>query len=277
MLPPEGTDMIRRIGGLGVGLLLLGSLAGCGGLTRAEAAAALEESSLSAEATSLMGGSVEITTSFTIGGAVEAAAGEIRTFIETQLPCAEVTLSGATLTVEYGANPGSCTYRGQTYGGTHQITVMSNEMDDVVVTHTWTDLHDDAISVSGSAMVTWSFDDQTRRVAHTLTWTRLSDRRQGTGTGDRLQRPLEEGLLTGFTESGERTWTGESGVWTLDIDGVEMRWIDPCPEAGTYTLDTPFRKTVTLAFRRATSTSIEVVLTSGAQSFDFTVITAPSL
>lgn len=269
--------MIRRVV-LGAGVLVLASTAiGCGGLSREEAATALDESSLSAEATSLMGGSVEISTSFTIGGAVEDAAAEVRTFVQTQLPCADVTLSGATLTIEYGANPGSCTYRGQTYAGTHQITVMSNQMDDVVVTHTWTDLHNERVSVTGSAMVTWSFADQTRHVAHSLTWTRLSDGRTGTGTGDRLQMPLEEGILTGFTESGERTWTGESGTWTLDIDGVEMRWIDPCPQAGTYTLDTPFRQTITLSFTRASSTSIDVVLTSGARTYDFSVLTVPSI
>jgi hypothetical protein len=262
----------------GLGLLVLGAaVGGCGGLTREEAATALDESSLSASATALMGSSVEITTSFTIGGAVETAAGEIRAFVESQLPCAEVTLSGATVTIEYGARAGSCTYRGRTYAGTHAITVMANEMDQVVVTHTWTDLHDAQVSVTGSAMVTWSFADQTRHVSHSLTWTRLSDGHTGTGTGDRLQMPLEEGLLTGFTESGERTWTGESGRWTLDIEDVEMRWVDPCPEAGTYTLDTPFRKTITLSFMRTASTNIHVVLTSASRVYDFDVLTVPTL
>jgi hypothetical protein len=263
--------------GAGIGLLVLGTTVGCGGLTREEASTALDEAGLSAEATSLMGGSVEISTSFTIGGAVETAAGEIRSFVETQLPCAEVTLSGATLTIEYGALPGTCTFRGQTYAGTHEIRVMSNEMDDVVVAHTWTDLRNDRISVSGTAMVTWSFADQTRHVSHSLTWTRLADGRIGTGTGERLQTPLERGLFTGFRESGERTWTGESGVWTLDIEDVEMRWVDPCPQAGVYTLDTPFRSTITVSFMRASSTSIHVVLTSGARSYDFSVLTVPAI
>src|SRR5688572_18393650 len=75
--------------------------------TRAEAQEALEESNGVTAADSLASASVEISTSFTIGSAVEAAAAEIRSFIQSQLPCAEVTLEGATLTVEYGVNDGN--------------------------------------------------------------------------------------------------------------------------------------------------------------------------
>jgi len=198
---------------IGLAWLGLGAV-GCEALTRAEASAALEEAGLDAEASSLTSGSIEIATSFTIGDAVEAAAGEIASFVESQLPCALVTVEGATLTVEYGANPGTCTYRGQTYGGAHQVTVMRNQMDDVVVEHRWMDFHNDELSVTGQATVTWSFADQTRHVVHELTWTRQSDGRTGTGSGDRLQRPLEEGLLSGFQVDGNRQWEGEaSSSW----------------------------------------------------------------
>jgi hypothetical protein len=267
--------MTGRVGA--VVLVLMSSIAGCGGLTREEAAAALDESTLSASATGLVGASVELSTNFTIGGAVETAAGELRTFVESQLPCAEVTLSGATLTIVYGARPGACMHRGHTFSGTHEITVLSNQMEEVVVTHRWTDLRDDEISVSGSATVTWSFADATRHVVHELRWTRLSDGQTATGSGDRLQMPLDEGLLTGFAESGSRAWSGESGQWTLDVEGVQMRWVDPCPQRGLYTLDTPFRKTITMSFMRTSSTVINVVLTSGARRYDFDVLTVPTL
>jgi hypothetical protein len=246
--------------------------AGCGGLTREEAATALEELSLSAEATSLTGSSVEIATSFTIGSAVETAAGEIRAFIEAQLPCAAVTLTGATLSIEYGARPGICTYRGMTYSGTHRITVVQNQMAEVVVSHEWIDFTNGRLEVDGSAMVTWSAADLTRHVSHTLTWTRLSDMRTGVGTGDRLQSLLPGGLVEGFAESGERTWTGESGLWTLTIDGVQMRWVDPCPQAGTYTLETPAHKTLSVGFMRTAPRTIRVTITSGARSYDFDVV-----
>lgn len=258
--------------------LALGGLAfgGCQALTRSEAAAALEEASLDAEAAALTSGSIEITTDFTIGDAVESAAAEIADFVRTQLPCAEITVEGATLTVEYGANPGMCTYRGQTYGGVHQVTVMRNQMDDVVVSHRWEDFHNDELSVTGTAMVTWSFADQTRHVVHELTWTRQSDGRQGTGSGDRLQRALPEGILTGFQEDGTREWVGEAGTWTLGIDGVQVRWIDAIPQAGSYTLTTPAMKVLSLSFERASSTTITVTITNGMRSYDFDVTTLPS-
>lgn len=256
------------IGVAACGLLVLG---GCQALTREEASTALEELSLSAQASALTGSSVEIATSFTIGQAAEDAAMEIRTFVESQLPCADVTLSGATLTIVYGANPGTCTYRGQTYAGTHAIAVMRNEASDVVVMHTWTDFRNQTLEVDGSAMVTWSAADQTRHVSHTLTWTRMSDGRTGTGSGERTQAALAGGLSEGFSEDGERTWTGESGTWTLMIEGIEMRWADPVPQAGSYILDTPFDKRLVVRFERSDATTIRATFTSGARSYDFDV------
>ncbi|MCB9598050.1 MAG: hypothetical protein H6719_35370 [Sandaracinaceae bacterium] len=271
--------MTRRITWMGTmlaALLLAGAgVGGCQALTRGEASAALEEASLDAEAISLTSGSIEITTDFTIGDAVENAAAEIATFVQTQLPCAEITVEAATITIEYGANPGTCTYRGQTYGGIHQITVMRNAMDDVIVSHRWEDFHNDDLSVTGTAMVTWSFADPSRHVVHELTWTRQSDGRQGTGSGDRIQRPLAEGLLTGFSEDGTRQWEGESGTWTLDIEGVEVRWVDAVPQAGSYVLTTPASKMLSLSFSRSAATTITVTISSGMQTYDFDVTTLP--
>ena len=76
------------------GLLALSTLAGCprakdDGFTRAEAQEALEEAQGSAASEDLMVASVEISTSFTIGGAVENAAAELRSFLAAELPCAE--------------------------------------------------------------------------------------------------------------------------------------------------------------------------------------------
>lgn len=259
-----------------LGAVALAGFVGCQGLTRSEAAAALEEAELSSEATALTSSSIEISTNFTIGDAVEDAAAELRSFVESQLPCAEVTLEGSALTVEYGANPGSCTYRGQRYAGVHQISVMRNRMDDVVVEHRWEDFHDERISVSGTATVTWSASEQSRHVVHELTWTRTSDGRTGTGSGDRVQRPLEEGLSSGFRVNGNRAWEGEAGTWSLAIEDVEMRWIDAVPQAGRYLLTTPADKMASLTFTRQDDTTIRVTITSGAREYDFDVTTLPS-
>lgn len=256
-------------------VVALAALGGCTALTRAEAAEALDEAGLAAEASALVSGTVEIGTEFTIGDAAAAAADELRTFVEAQLPCAEATLDGPTLTIVYGAT-GRCLYRGQAYTGSHSITVMRNEMDDVVVSHEWDRLANDRVEVSGSATVTWSAADPSRHVVHELTWTRLSDGRTGVGSGDRIQRPLEGGLLEGFSVEGTRAWEGDAGRWDLAIAGVEMRWIDPVPQAGSYMLTTPANKLLSLAFSRQDSTTIQVTLASGARSYDFDVVTLPS-
>jgi hypothetical protein len=252
-------------------LTLAAALGGCGNLTREEAAQALDEAQVSSQASALTSSSVEITTDFTIGMAVEDAAAQIRTFVQTQLPCAEITLEGATLTIEYGARPGTCTYHGQTFSGTHAVSVMRNDMDDVVVHHVWDELSNGVVKVSGDATVTWSFENPSRHVVHELTWTRLADGRTGTGTGDRLQQPLPEGLAVGFQVSGERSWRGERGTWNLDINDVEMRWVDPVPQSGSYVLDTPFDKEVSMTFERESERTIKVTIAGGNREFEFRV------
>lgn len=240
-------------------------------LTLAEASQALEETAISGEATALIGGTVEITTDFTIGGAVEQAAQEIAEFVGSQLPCADIQLVQNTLTVEYGAKPGNCTYNGQTYSGTHSVTVELNEENDVLVRHEWTDLSNQKLEVSGFADVTWSLADQTRHVVHELTWTRLSDGRTGTGSGDRLQGALGGNILQGFTEDGTRKWAGEAGEWDLAINDIEWRWIDPVPQSGSFDLETPKGKHLVLSFQRLDEDTITVTVAGPKHSFDINV------
>ena len=239
-------------------------------VTAGEARLALEESAAADQAMRTTGGAIEIATSFTIGGAVEIAAMELAAFYESQLPCAELSVSGATLTVEYGAD-GTCLHRGQAYSGTHTITVTRNEASDVVVEHAWDRLSNGVVVVTGTAEVTWSLDDPSRRIVHDLDWRVLATGREGTGTGDRLQRPLPGGIDEGFSVDGERAWTGEGGTWSLDIEQVEMRWVDPIPQAGRYVLETPARKSIDLSFERLDEDTIRATLTSGERSFDFDV------
>lgn len=240
-------------------------------MTTAEAMQAVQEASISGDAENVTNGSIEITTDFTIGQAAENAAQEIRTFIETQLPCAAITLSGATLSVEYGAKAGTCTYKGNTYSGKHEITVAKNDMSDVVVNHTWTKLSNGRVEVTGSAEVTWSAANKTRHVVHELEWTRLSDGKTGTGSGDRTQKPLEGGLVEGFQVDGSRTWQGANGQWDLSIEGVQFRWVDPIPQAGTYSLVSPKDQSITMTFSRVDDDTIKVTLKSGEKTYSFDV------
>ncbi len=260
--------------------LILLSMAGCRpqeGLTSQEAATASEELQVESQSQALTSNTVELGTNFTIGGAVEQAADELRSFIKSELSCADVTLSGHTLTVQYGVRSG-CTFHGQTISGQHEITISRNDIDDVIVDHVWTDLSNGTVQVSGTAEVTWSKSDVSRHVVHDLKWTRLSDGREGEGKGDRTERPLQDsqgGLAAGFTETGTRSWDGKAGHWSLEIDHLDMRWVDPMPESGSLTLNTPFDKTVGASFSRPDATTIRVTLESARGSISFNKTTPP--
>jgi hypothetical protein len=241
-------------------------------LTVKEATQALEQASDAGQAEGLTSASVDISTNFTIGKAVGEAADELRGFIAAQLPCAEIMLEEATLTVEYGAKGGDCTYRGHTFSGQHRISIERNDDATVEVHHVWTDFSNGVVQLDGTADVTWNFADETRRVQHESHWTHLKSGRTGTGTGDRLQSVLAGGLSEGIQVDGQRTWDGERGHWDLAIDGVQMRWTDPVPQAGSYTLTTPFNKSVSMSFSRVDDDSIRVtVVGPRKRSFDFTV------
>lgn len=245
------------------------------GMSRADASTAVSEAALESEAQSVVAGSIEISTSFTIGKALADAAAELRAFVATQVPCATVTLSGTTVTTQWGTTTG-CAYKGVSLTGTSQVTVSRNDDGSVEVDHAWTDLSNGRVKVTGTAHVTWSRADARRHVVHDLTWTRLSDGKKGRGTGDRTQRLLDasKGLAGGIGIDGNRTWTNERGTWNLAITGVHVRLSDPCPEAGTYTLTNPSNQMLTLEFTRRDETTIVAEVTSGKVHFSFVVRTA---
>jgi len=240
-------------------------------LTAAEAQESLQQASASSQAENLAAASVDISTNFTIGGAVEHAAEELKAFVASQLPCADVTLESASLTIEYGVNPGNCVYRGHAFRGTSSMTVSKNALNEVVVEHAWTGLSNGVVQLDGTARVTWNFSDQTRHVEHDVTWTQLATGRTGKGTGDRTQSALSGGIAEGIQIDGSRSWTGARGTWDLAIDGVQMRWSDPVPQAGSYSLHTPFDKSVSMSFARVDGDTIEVTVAGAKREFSFTV------
>jgi hypothetical protein len=241
-------------------------------LTAGEARQALEQASDAGQAEGLTSASVDISTNFTIGSAVKAGAEELGTFIATQMPCADVQLEDATLTVTYGAKPGNCVYRGHTFSGMHTVSIERNDDASVQVHHEWVDFSNGVVSLDGTADVTWNFSDKTRRVQHESNWTHIKSGRTGTGTGDRVQSVLAGGLAEGIQVDGNRTWDGERGHWDLAIDGVQMRWTDPVPQAGSYTLVTPFdNKSVSMSFDRVDDDTIKVTVAGANREFSFTV------
>lgn len=242
-----------------------------GPMTQGEAREALEESQADSQASSLTQNTIEISTNFTIGQGVANAAGELRRFIETQLPCADIQLENAKLTVVYGAKPGNCTYHGHTFSGEQQITVSKDDNGDVEVDHEWTELSNGVVKVTGTAHVTWSATTKSRHAVHELTWTRIADGRTGTGTGDITQTALPEGVATGIQIDGTRTWTGKNGKWDLAVQGVQVRWVDPVPQAGSYRLASPKGRSLGLSFSRVDGDTIAVTLSNDRRSFTFNV------
>jgi len=242
-------------------------------LTRQEAVDALEESSIESQASAVTSGPVEISTHFTIGSAVDKAAAELRGFLAAEIPCAKITIEGSTITTEWGAAGDACTYKGLTYSGTSSITIRRTDPQTLQVDHTFSNLSNGKVKVTGTANVTWSGREHSRHVVHELTWTRLSDNRTGTGSGDRTQTLLypSQGLAGGIRIDGNRHWSGRSGEWDLAITGVEVRLQDPCPQAGKYSLTTPSDKTVSLSFSRKSEEVIHVTIAGPKREFSFDV------
>src|SRR5271154_2198261 len=242
-------------------------------LTHEEGVDAATEPSLDTQASNVPAPPIELSTNFTIGSAVEQAAADLRTFLVAELPCASVSVQGATVTTQWGAAGGSCTYDGLTYSGTSSVTIMRTDAATLEVDHTFTNLSNGVVEVSGTAAVPWSATSASRHVVHQLTWTRLSDGRSGTGTGDRTQTLIDptQGIAGGIRIDGNRTWTAASGKWSLAIMGVEVRLQDPVPEAGSYELTTPEDKNVSLSFTRQSTTVIAVTLTGHKASYSFDV------
>lgn len=256
---------------LAVFALAFAALTGCkkdddDPLTREEADEALQEAQVSTEAAALTDEMVVLTTDFALGDAVEAAAANLRDFLTSQVPCADVGLVDRTVTLDFGAT-GDCEWKGRTWTGRVEVSIARVDTA-VEVGHRWTALSDGYLTVDGEATVTWDRDARTRRVVHQMSWT--DGEVGGSSTGDRTQSRLES--MDGIRVDGARTWTGRAGrTWALDIDGVELRALDPLPQAGTYTLSHPNGKSLTMTFARVDERTIQVTVANGRRTFDFQV------
>ncbi len=239
-------------------------------LTTAEAKEAVVEATVASQASSVAEGTIELTTSFSLGVAVEQAAQEIAEFAASQLACAEIEREGATVTIRFGEEQG-CEYHGMTYTGSHTVKVARAQEGEVLIEHTWEALSNGRVEVSGSAEVTWTGTTQARRVTHELTWTRLVDGRTGSGSGDRTQSALGGDWADGITLSGTRSWSGKAGEWDLGIEDVEWRWADPVPQSGSYTLTTPQDDELTLTFTRFDKDTLVVSLDGARRNLEFRV------
>lgn len=268
MLRIETMMTHQKILGLGIGLSLtaVGCDLGADGATAAQMRQAMDEVALTGEAQGLEDGIVEITTSFTIGAGVEAIVAEVREFAQSQAPCSTVeSPEPGTLVIDFGTLDDACEYRGKTYAGV--ATVAFEVADDaVLVRHTYAGITNGRVTLDGEAHVTWQ--DRSRRVETDFTF--VGENGTLEVESDRTQTPLG-GLGDGIEVVGTRDWTSASGSWALDIVDVQMRAIDPVPQAGSYSLTTPREHVLGLSFERVDDDTIEVTMTGGRRDRVFHV------
>lgn len=254
--------------------LLLTAPAGCfvvgDDLSNVEMREALDEVVLEGQGQAVENEIVEITTDFTIGEGVAQAAQALRDAIASQIPCSTVTVADDTLTLDFGGLEDDCVYNGHTFAGVVIVTIRHDAASDTLtVDHTYEDLSNGVVTLNGSKVVDWS--DQTRHVVTDLEVERAG--KTARTSSDRTQTLLDPdaGLAGGIEINGERRWDNDRGAWELAIDGVELRWIDPVPQAGSYTLKTPRGKTAVLGFARVDDDTIAVTLSGGRKDRIFHV------
>lgn len=242
-------------------------------MTTAEVLEALEETHSSARGEELVNEPIEVDTDFTIGAAVEEAAEELRAWWATVAPCATVTVTGATLTVDFGELGDDCVYNGRTWSGVAEATVVATTVGQLEVHHAWAALGDEEVVVDGGATVTWDGSDQTRNVVTEHTWSTRDGVTSVDVTGDHTQGLLDEnaGLLGGIWMDGTRQWTADSGDWTLDMSDLEIRWFDPVPQAGNVTITSPAGKTLDVAYTRIDTNTIQIDVVGARRDLTFHV------
>lgn len=265
--------MLDKTLGLGMGLgIAVCAGAGCDfgdEASGAQVRQAMDEIALTGQAAGLENGIVEITTSFTIGDGVEAMLEEVRNFAQSQVACSSVeSPQPGMLVIDFGELGDACQYRGKTYAGVVTVTWELSD-DAVIVEHDYDGITDGIVTLQGQSTVTWA--DASRRVETDVTFE--NDRTSIEVESDRTQTLLG-GLGDGIKVVGTRDWTSPRGLWSLDIDDVEMRAVDPVPQAGSYTLTTPQEHQLTLGFKRLDEDTIEVSITGGRDDFAFQVTSA---
>ena len=214
---------------------------------------------------------IELTTSFTLGQGVEAAAEEIRAFVTSQVPCSTVTVQPGQVSIDFGDLSDSCVYRGRTYAGVVTVA-LDLSGGGAHVTHTYEGFTGGRVTMDGTSNVDWNAGE--RHIVTDLDFT--SDDRSVHVESDRTQafRACEGVAAVCVSIEGSRQWTSERGDWDMTIAGVEARSIDPVPEAGTYTVLNPEGKEIGLSFSRVDEDTIEVSVTGGRRDLVFHVTAA---
>ncbi|MBA3544888.1 MAG: hypothetical protein H0T76_00240 [Nannocystis sp.] len=243
---------------------------GADDVSNVEMREALDEVVLAGQGQAVENEIIEITTDFTLGEAAQTIANKLRDALESQIPCSTITAQDNTLTLDFGGLDDTCFYNGHTIAGIITLEITYDAIaGEAVVVHNYQDLTNGVVTLTGTKTVTW--DEQSRHVVSDLMIAR--DGQSVHSTSDRIMTLLDPaaGLAGGIILNGGHHWDNNKGPWDLAIDGVEVRWQDPVPQAGDYTLDTPKGKTIGLGFDRVDDDTIAVTLSSGGKQRVFHV------
>lgn len=214
---------------------------------------------------------IELTTSFTLGQGVQAAAEEIRDFVRSQVPCSTVTLEPGRVSIDFGDLSDACVYRGRTYAGVVSVQV-ELPGEGARVTHTYEGFTGGRVTMDGESIVNW--DDGERHIVTDLMFT--SDDHTTEVQSDRTQTfsRCEDAEAVCVHIEGSREWTNPRGAWQMTIDDVHARSIDPVPEAGRYVVVNPEDRLIALEFARVDEDTIRVALSGGRRDITFDVTAA---
>jgi hypothetical protein len=257
-------DGMRRFA-VAIGLSGLCGSAGCelDQMGMLEALDALDQVNRSGRGEQATADAIEISTDFTIGGALEQAAQTIAAFWDSQAPCTEVTVEGALVTVDYGTLDDDCRWNGKTFAGVNTVEVASTTLGELEVDHTWDGFTNGEVTVDGGALVNWSGTDLTRRVETEHTFTEEATGDQIDVVGDHVAGRIDEQVpvwQSGFTLDGWREWTTDRGAWSLTMEGLELMLLDPAPQAGTSVVTAPNGKTLTIEYGRVDDDTVSATL-----------------
>ena len=244
------------------------------GMSTEQVLQALDETQQSARGERLTSEPIDISTEFTIGDAVEAAAQQLADFWVSQQPCTTVTLEAGVVTVDYGGLDDPCEFEGKTFGGIARVSVDDTQAGQVQVSHAWEALTDGETRVDGGAVVTWveagAFARQVE-TDHQFTDVATGDQVDVLGSHEWTFLNDTAGLDDGLMLTGERTWSSTTGEWHIDMVDLEIRLQDPVAQAGTIELTNPDGKVLTLLHERVDESTIRITLTGARRDWVFDI------
>lgn len=255
-------------------------LVGCGRVSREDAEAAIDQAALASQAEALMAQIVELGGEIPAEGSVEQAAESLATTIRRRIECVDATVSADTVQLDFGAPDRPCAWAGRTLSGCAWLRVLQNTADTVVVDHYWVtgserdchgdDFSDGAMTVDGTATVTWTTATGARQVAqHDIVWRQNGATRTASASGDLIEHALSD--PAGVRFDGSQEWTSDGAAWRVTSGDIALAWDDFLPRSGTHRVIDPAGDELIITYERDADGRTQVRVEGDGDSFAFEV------